>query len=99
MTSIRETKEPHRSPTGKLSMAEILEVFAATGQHPLKFTAYDGSTAGNEDAELGLDLRTPAVPPTWPPRPANSAWRAPTWRVTCRRTVCILVIRTNCSRR
>ena len=53
------TKQPHRSPTGKLSMAEILEVFAATGRHPLKFTAYDGSTAGSEDAALGLDLRTP----------------------------------------
>lgn len=63
------TKEPHRTSHGKLSMAEILEVFAATGRHPLKFTAYDGSTAGNEDAELGLDLRSPAAPPIWrPPR-------------------------------
>lgn len=53
------TKEPHRTSHGKLSMAEILEVFAATGRHPLKFTAYDGSIAGNEDAELGLDLRSP----------------------------------------
>ena len=26
---------------------------------PLKFTAYDGSTAGPEDAPIGLDLRTP----------------------------------------
>ncbi len=26
---------------------------------PLKFTAYDGSTAGPDDAELGLDLLTP----------------------------------------
>ncbi|ORB75053.1 SAM-dependent methyltransferase [Mycobacterium scrofulaceum] len=40
-------------------MAEILEVFAATGRHPLKFTAYDGSCAGSRDAELGLDLRNP----------------------------------------
>lgn len=45
--------------TGRLSMAEILEIFTATGQHPLKFTAYDGSTAGQDDATLGLDLRTP----------------------------------------
>ncbi|MDD4866125.1 MAG: class I SAM-dependent methyltransferase [Mycobacterium sp.] len=51
--------EPHRATTGKLSMAEILEIFAATGRHPLKFTAYDGSTAGSADATLGLDLRTP----------------------------------------
>ncbi|OBG73200.1 cyclopropane-fatty-acyl-phospholipid synthase [Mycobacterium sp. E1214] len=40
-------------------MAQILEIFAATGRHPLKFTAYDGSTAGCADAELGLELRTP----------------------------------------
>lgn len=53
------TKEPHRATAGKLSMAEILEIFAATGPHPLKFTAYDGSCAGSKDAELGLDLRTP----------------------------------------
>jgi cyclopropane-fatty-acyl-phospholipid synthase len=57
MTAIRETKEP--STTGRLTMAEILEVLTAGGQHPLKFTAYDGSTAGQDDAELGLDLRTP----------------------------------------
>ena len=52
------TRERNRT-SGKLSMAEIVEIFTATGQHPLKFTAYDGSTAGNDDAELGLDLRTP----------------------------------------
>ena len=44
--------------TGRLTLAEILEIFAA-GQLPLKFTAYDGSTAGPEDATLGLDLKTP----------------------------------------
>ncbi|MGO8768648.1 class I SAM-dependent methyltransferase [Mycobacterium sp.] len=44
---------------GKLSMAEVLEIFAATGRDPLKFTAYDGSTAGSEEADLGLDLRSP----------------------------------------
>ena len=59
MTATSETKEPHHTTTGKLSMAEILELFAATGRHPLKFTAYDGSTAGDEDAVLGLDLRAP----------------------------------------
>jgi cyclopropane-fatty-acyl-phospholipid synthase len=53
------TKEPNRATAGKLSMAEILEIFAATGRHPLKFTAYDGSTAGSAQAKLGLDLRTP----------------------------------------
>ena len=46
------------APARKLTLAEILEIFAA-GQVPLKFTAYDGSTAGPEDAQIGLDLRTP----------------------------------------
>jgi cyclopropane-fatty-acyl-phospholipid synthase len=53
------TEEPERTTTGKLNMAEVLEIFTATGRHPLKFTAYDGSTAGSDDAELGLDLRSP----------------------------------------
>jgi cyclopropane-fatty-acyl-phospholipid synthase len=52
------TREPHRT-SRKLSMAEILEIFAATGREHLRFTAYDGSTAGREDAELGLDLQNP----------------------------------------
>jgi cyclopropane-fatty-acyl-phospholipid synthase len=56
MTAIRD---PENTDTRKLSMAEVLAVFMATGQPSLKFTAYDGSTAGQEDAELGLDLRTP----------------------------------------
>ena len=44
---------------GRFSLAEILEIFAAGGELPLKFTAYDGSSAGPADAELGLDLLTP----------------------------------------
>jgi cyclopropane-fatty-acyl-phospholipid synthase len=44
---------------GRLSLAEILEMFTAGGELPLKFTAYDGSTAGPDDAALGLDLLTP----------------------------------------
>jgi cyclopropane-fatty-acyl-phospholipid synthase len=56
MTAIRD----HGSPTtGRLSMAEVLAIFTASGRQPLKFTAYDGSSAGEEDAELGLDLRSP----------------------------------------
>jgi hypothetical protein len=39
-------------------MAEILEIFTATGRQPLKFTAYDGSSAGPDDAALGVDLLT-----------------------------------------
>jgi len=55
MTAIKESGRTSH----KLSMAEVLELFTATGQQPLKFTAYDGSSAGNDDAELGLDLLTP----------------------------------------
>ncbi|BBZ63949.1 class I SAM-dependent methyltransferase [Mycolicibacterium monacense] len=47
-----------RVPDQKLTLAEILELFVA-GQEPLKFSAYDGSTAGPADAELGLHLKTP----------------------------------------
>ena len=42
-------KDPAHAPARKLTLAEILEIFAA-GQLPLKFTAYDGSTAGPDDA-------------------------------------------------
>src|SRR6478735_11214415 len=51
-------KEHTQAPARRLTLAEILEIFAA-GQLPLKFTAYDGSTAGPDDATVGLDLRTP----------------------------------------
>ena len=57
MTTFRENTA-QAAPARKLTLAEILEIFAA-GQLPLKFSAYDGSTAGPDDAELGLDLLTP----------------------------------------
>jgi cyclopropane-fatty-acyl-phospholipid synthase len=57
MTISRE-KTAQAAPASKLTLAEILEIFTA-GQLPLKFSAYDGSTAGPHDAELGLDLLTP----------------------------------------
>ena len=92
--------EPERTTTGKLSMAEILATSTATGGQPLKFTAYDGSTAGDEDAVLGLELRMPLVrSPIWPQLPANSVLPARTCRVTCRPTAYIPAIRTCCSRR
>ena len=56
MTTYKE--HTTHAPAKKLTLAEILEIFAA-GQLPLKFTAYDGSTAGPDDATLGLDLLTP----------------------------------------
>ncbi|MFZ0835284.1 MAG: class I SAM-dependent methyltransferase [Mycobacterium sp.] len=54
MTTFKE----RTSATGKLTLAQILEVFAE-GRVPLRFTAYDGSSAGPDDATVGLDLRTP----------------------------------------
>lgn len=45
--------------SGKLTLAEILELFVGGGNGPMRFTAYDGSSAGPADAPLGLDLRTP----------------------------------------
>jgi cyclopropane-fatty-acyl-phospholipid synthase len=53
------TREPDRPTTGKLNMAQVLAIFTATGGYPLKFTAYDGSSAGSQDAELGLKLCSP----------------------------------------
>lgn len=59
MTTFRErTDRPTPDPDRKLTLAEVLEIFAP-GRSPLKFTAYDGSSSGPEDAPLGLDLLTP----------------------------------------
>src|SRR5258705_5435562 len=57
-TAMTTFREQTNTPDRKLTLAEILEIFAA-GQLPLKFTAYDGSKAGPDDAQIGLDLRTP----------------------------------------
>ncbi len=43
---------------GKLTLAEILELFA-DGRLPMRFTAYDGSSAGPPDAAFGVELKTP----------------------------------------
>jgi len=52
-------KEQSAANDGRLSLAEILEMLTAGGELPLRFSAYDGSSAGPDDASLGLDLRTP----------------------------------------
>jgi cyclopropane-fatty-acyl-phospholipid synthase len=56
MTTYRE--DTAYASSNKMTLAEILEVFAG-GRLPLRFTAYDGSTTGPEDAQMGLDLLTP----------------------------------------
>ncbi|NDK91801.1 methyltransferase domain-containing protein [Gordonia desulfuricans] len=43
---------------GKLSLAEIFETLLG-GDLKIRITAYDGSSAGPEDAEFGLNLKTP----------------------------------------
>ena len=49
MTTFREHTTAGHDDDRKLTLAEILEIFAA-GRLPLRFTAYDGSSAGPEDA-------------------------------------------------
>src|ERR1700733_13466449 len=56
MTTIKESPA---TPTGKLSLAEVLAVFTRGATQSLRFPAYDGSTAGSENAVLGMDLLTP----------------------------------------
>ena len=58
MTTFKDQQDTTDN-TGRLTLAEILEILTAGEDMPLKFTAYDGSSAGPEDAELGLDLLTP----------------------------------------
>ncbi|HEV7185104.1 MAG TPA: class I SAM-dependent methyltransferase [Leifsonia sp.] len=43
---------------GKLTLAEILEIFAGS-RLPIRFTAYDGSSAGPPDAPFAIELKTP----------------------------------------
>jgi cyclopropane-fatty-acyl-phospholipid synthase len=56
MTAIKDHAPAAKA---KLSLAEILAIVTDGSRQPLKFTAYDGSTAGPDDAVLGLDLLTP----------------------------------------
>jgi len=68
MTVLKQTHQhshqrPHdRGPTGHaLPPMTVAEAFEAVvdGPLPLRFTAYDGSTAGPADAAVSLHLRTP----------------------------------------
>ncbi len=52
-------EESAANTTGKLSLAEILAIFTRGATESMRFTAYDGSSAGPEDAALGMDLLTP----------------------------------------
>src|SRR6201992_2719339 len=56
MTTIKESAT---ATTSKLSLAEVLAIVTGGAKRSLRFTAYDGSTAGPETAVLGMDLLTP----------------------------------------
>ncbi|WP_046316075.1 class I SAM-dependent methyltransferase [Mycobacterium sp. UM_Kg1] len=51
--------EQLRITTGRLSLAQVLETLTTDNHLPLRFTAYDGSSTGPDDAPLGLELLTP----------------------------------------
>ncbi|TQF74893.1 methyltransferase domain-containing protein [Rhodococcus spelaei] len=58
MTTFKEDKTSTGNGVGKLSIAEILE--AVVGEDiPVRFSAYDGSSTGAQDAKYGLDLKSP----------------------------------------
>ena len=58
MTILRASRSQADHDGGRLSMAQILDA-VTTGEVPLRFTAYDGSAAGPQDAPLGLHLASP----------------------------------------
>lgn len=59
MTAKTLTRDTATTTNGRLGLAEILVLLAGGGQPPLKISAYDGSSAGPSDAELGVDLLNP----------------------------------------
>jgi cyclopropane-fatty-acyl-phospholipid synthase len=58
MTSLRERAPGTAENEAKYTLAEILEIVAGS-RLPIRFTAYDGSSAGPPDAAFRLDLKTP----------------------------------------
>ncbi|WP_127781766.1 class I SAM-dependent methyltransferase [Rhodococcus sp. X156] len=59
MTTLRKPPvRSHRTPAPKMNLADIVETLA-DGRVPVRFTAYDGSATGPENAEIGLHLTAP----------------------------------------
>ncbi|WP_270888127.1 class I SAM-dependent methyltransferase [Pedococcus sp. 5OH_020] len=58
MTILKANRADSDSAAPRLTMAQVLDAVTA-GAVPLRFSAYDGSSTGPEDAPYGLHLRTP----------------------------------------
>jgi cyclopropane-fatty-acyl-phospholipid synthase len=58
MTTFKDSGNHTVNGPQKLKISEILELIS-DGNIPLRFTAYDGSVAGPEDAKIGLNLKSP----------------------------------------
>jgi cyclopropane-fatty-acyl-phospholipid synthase len=58
MTTFKDSGNRTVNGPQKLKISEILELIS-DGNIPLRFTAYDGSAAGPEDAKIGLNLKSP----------------------------------------
>ena len=58
MTTFKDRETDADAAAGKFTIAQVLEILAGS-RLPVRFTAYDGSSAGPPDAPLGLDLLTP----------------------------------------
>ena len=58
MTTFNDREADADAAAGRFTIAQVLEILAG-GRLPVRFTAYDGSSAGPPDAPLGLDLLTP----------------------------------------
>jgi cyclopropane-fatty-acyl-phospholipid synthase len=58
MTTFKDSGSRTVNGPQKLKISEILELIS-DGNIPLRFTAYDGSVAGPEDAKIGLNLKSP----------------------------------------
>ena len=75
--TMTSTHDRHRRRT--LTIGEALDVGCCRDGVPVRFTAYDGSAAGPADAPIAAAPAQPsAACPTCSPRPATSAWPAPT---------------------
>ncbi|MGV8874791.1 MAG: class I SAM-dependent methyltransferase [Rhodococcus sp. (in: high G+C Gram-positive bacteria)] len=57
MTTFKDSGNRTVNGSPKLKISEILELIS-DGNIPLRFTAYDGSTAGPEDAKIGINLKS-----------------------------------------